>query len=310
MRTEAILVMILFAAIFVFSVIEAPFYSYETFTLIAILSAELGFIALAQSFVIASGEIDLSAAAVLSLSLWVYDGFATGLGFSLPLAVIPTLILASCIGFIHGYLSIRLNVPGFIVTFVGMVIWKGILTAITQGEHEGYLGDKNTLFTNLLQGYLGPVPGVFLWFIVFTAIFTILLTRTRFGSHVLAVGGNPVVARNVGVRIERTKILCFMLSALMAALTAIFFFNRQFYVASDVMVEAPLFAICASVIGGCRAGRANILGTTIGVLIIVVVQRGTAIAGVPATLYMSVVGIILLIFATVHIKARGLFWIR
>jgi simple sugar transport system permease protein len=309
MRTEAILCVILVAAIVVISVIEPPFYSYETLALITILSAELGFIALGQAFVIASGEIDLSAAAVLSLSLWVYDGFATGLGFSLPLAVIPTLILALCIGFIHGYLSLKMDIPGFIVTFVGMVIWKGILTAITQGEHEGYLGDKSTWFTNFLQGYFGPVPGVFLWFIVFTAAFTVLLTRTRFGNHVLAVGGNLTVARNIGVRIERTKILCFMLSSLMAAVTAVFFFNRQFYVACDVMVEAPLFAICACVIGGCRAGYANILGTALGVLIIIVIQRGTAMAGIPATLYMAVVGLILLIFATIHIKAKGIHWL-
>jgi simple sugar transport system permease protein len=309
MRTEAILCVILVAAIVVISVIEPSFYSYETLALITILSAELGFIALGQAFVIASGEIDLSAAAVLSLSLWVYDGFATGLGFSLPLAVIPTLILALCIGFIHGYLSLKMDIPGFIVTFVGMVIWKGILTAITQGEHEGYLGDKSTWFTNFLQGYFGPVPGVFLWFIVFTAAFTVLLTRTRFGNHVLAVGGNLTVARNIGVRIERTKILCFMLSSLMAAVTAVFFFNRQFYVACDVMVEAPLFAICACVIGGCRAGYANILGTALGVLIIIVIQRGTAMAGIPATLYMAVVGLILLIFATIHIKAKGIHWL-
>lgn len=312
MRTEAILVMILFAAIFVFSVIEAPFYSYETFTLIAILSAELGFIALAQSFVIASGEIDLSAAAVLSLSLWVYDGFATGLGFSLPFAIAPVLMLALCIGFIHGYLSIRLNVPGFIVTFVGMVIWKGILTAITEGEHEGYLGDKNTLFTNLLQGYFGPVPGVFLWFIFFTAVFTVLLTRTKFGSHVLAVGGNPVVARNVGVRIERTKILCFMLSALMAALGGMFMIieYRVMQPTAGMMaifgagLEFEAIAVCMMSGIAPRGGRTSFISIFIATTAYASFKSGLVLLGLPGYWYLPFTGIMTFILVTLHVIGR------
>jgi ribose/xylose/arabinose/galactoside ABC-type transport system permease subunit len=309
MRTEIIISIMAIAVATIFSIAEPSFFTYDTLVLVAILSAELGFIALGMSFLIATGEIDLSAAGVLALSVWVYDGFATGLGFSLPLAVVAVIALAISIGFIHGYICLRMGIPGFIVTFVGMIIWKGILTAITKGEHEGYLGDKTTLFTNVLQGYVGMVPAVFIWFIVFTVIFTILLTRTRFGSHVLAVGGNLTVARNIGVRIERTKILCFILSSLMAGVAAIFFFNRQFYVASDVMVEAPLFAICACVVGGCMAGRANIVGTSIGVITIIIIQRGLYIAGVPATLYMAAVGIVLLVFATIHIKWKEIHWV-
>ncbi|MGQ9781555.1 MAG: ABC transporter permease [Nitrososphaeria archaeon] len=304
MRTEIIIAIMAIVAAAIFSAFEPTFFTYETLVLVAIFSAELGFIALGMSFLIATGEIDLSAAGVLALSVWIYDGFATGLGFSLVIGTIAVLMLAISIGFIHSYICLRAGIPGFIVTFIGMIIWRGILTAITKGEHEGYLGDKTTLFTNVLQGYVGMVPAVFIWFLVFTAVFTILLTRTRFGSHVLAVGGNLTVARNLGVRIERTKTLCFILSSLMAGVAAIFFFNRQFYVASDVMVEAPLFAICACVVGGCRAGRANIVGTALGVIAIIIIQRGMLIAGVPSTLYMAAVGVVLIIFATIHVKGK------
>jgi len=312
MRTEAILCVILVAAIVVISVIEPSFYSYETLALITILSAELGFIALGQAFVIASGEIDLSAAAVLSLSLWVYDGFATGLGFSLPLAVIPTLILALCIGFIHGYLSLKMDIPGFIVTFVGMVIWKGILTAITQGEHEGYLGDKSTWFTNFLQGYFGPVPGVFLWFIVFTAAFTVLLTRTRFGNHVLAVGGNLTVARNIGVRIERTKILCFMLSSLMAALGGIVMiieYKVMQPTAGMVAVfgaglEFEAIAVCMMSGIAPRGGRTSFFAIFIATLAYSSFKSGLVLFGLPGYWYLPFTGIMTFILVALHLVGR------
>jgi len=269
-------------------------------------AGDLGLVLLGEAIVITVGEIDLSVASTWALCAYIFLVLANG-GVDPMLALVMVLLLGALIGSVNGLLVTKTGAPSFLVTLASMWIIRGILLMISVTTYV-YLR-VNTFLDSFLQGYFGPVPGVFLWFIVFTAAFTVLLTRTRFGNHVLAVGGNLTVARNIGVRIERTKILCFMLSSLMAAVTAVFFFNRQFYVASDVMVEAPLFAICACVIGGCRAGYANILGTALGVLIIIVIQRGTAMAGIPATLYMAVVGLILLIFATIHIKAKGIHWL-
>jgi ribose/xylose/arabinose/galactoside ABC-type transport system permease subunit len=306
--TEFIILILIVACTAVFTYLEPNFFSYNTFVVIAVLSAELGFIALGLSFLIATGEIDLSSAAVITMTLWVYDGFATGLGFSLPLGIIVPLAIGISIGFIQGYICLKMRIPAFIVTFVGMIIWQGLVTAITGGYNEGYLGPSTGLFTYALDGYVGGVPLEFIWFIVFAAIFTVILTRTRFGSHVLAVGGSETVARNLGVRVERTKILCFILSALMATVTTIFFFNRQFYVSSQVMVQAPLFAICASVVGGCRAGHANLVGAALAAVLIIIIQTGMVMVGVPSTLYMAAVGVVLVVFATIHLKSKGFSW--
>jgi len=306
--TELTILILIIACTAVFTYLEPNFLTYNTFVVLAVLSAELGFIALGISFLIATGEIDLSSAAVITMTLWLYDGWATGLGFNLFLGMLVPLVAGIAIGFIQGFICLKMRIPAFIVTFVGMIIWQGLVTATTGGYNEGYLGPTKGWLTFALDGYVGGVPLEFVWFIVLGAVFTVVLTRTRFGSHVLAVGGSETVARNLGVRVERTKILCFILSAVMASVATIFFFNRQFYVSSTVMVQAPLFAICASVVGGCRAGRANLVGTTLATILIIIIQTGMVMVGVPSTLYMAAVGVVLVIFATIHLKSKGLSW--
>ncbi|MGD0330611.1 MAG: ABC transporter permease [Nitrososphaeria archaeon] len=308
LSTEFTIIIMIVGCVAVVTYIEPSFFSYATFVVVAFTSAELGFIALGISPLIATGEIDLSAAAVLTLTLWVYDGFATGLSFSLPYGLIVPLLVAISIGFIQGYICLKMRIPAFIVTFVGMIVWEGIEVAITGGYNSGYTGITTGLFSKVLSGYIGKVPLEFVWFVVLTAIFAVIITRTPFGSHVLAVGGNETVARNLGVRVDRTKVLCFMISALMAGVTAIFFFNRQFYVSSTVYTQAPLFAICASVVGGNRAGHANMVGAALASILVIIIQEGMVMAGVPSTLYMAAVGIVLVIFATIHVKARKFSW--
>ncbi len=182
------------------------------------------------------------------------------------------------------------------------------MTAITGGVNYSYLGDKTTLFSTILEGNIGGFPIVFFWFIVFAVIFTLLLTRTKFGNHVLAVGGNPTVARNVGVRVERTKILSFALCSLMAGVAAIFYFNRIFFIAPDTQVGIELFGICACVIGGAMVGggHGNVMGAALGAITVIMLRFGLPMIGVPANLFTAIVGIALLVFAIVHLKMKGM----
>jgi simple sugar transport system permease protein len=272
-------------------------------------AGDLGLVLLGEAIVITVGEIDLSVASTWALCAYIFLVLANG-GVDPMLALVMVLLLGALIGSVNGLLVTKTGAPSFLVTLASMWVIRGILLMISVTTYV-YLR-VNTFLDSFLQGYFGPVPGVFLWFIVFTAAFTVLLTRTRFGNHVLAVGGNLTVARNIGVRIERTKILCFMLSSLMAALGGIVMiieYKVMQPTAGMVAVfgaglEFEAIAVCMMSGIAPRGGRTSFFAIFIATLAYSSFKSGLVLFGLPGYWYLPFTGIMTFILVALHLVGR------
>lgn len=238
-------------------------------------NAFLGITAVGMTFVIISGGIDLSVGAVIGFTgvlvavLIAWAGWHPLAAFTLALAV------AASFGAGMGLAVHYLQVPAFIVTLAGMFLARGGASVITQDSvpvnHEFYDWISD-LIIRLPGG--GRLSFIGLLMVAVFIIGALVAHRTRFGSYVYALGGNPVSASLMGVPVARTTIGVYMVSSTLAALAGIVFslYTSAGYPLAAVGVE--LDAISAVVIGGTllTGGYGFVLGTFIGVMLLGLVQ--------------------------------------
>ena len=291
-------------------------------------SAELGILASAVALLMIGGEFDLSIGSIIG-----FAGVVIGLAvteFHLPLvfAVLLAFLLAILIGYVNGLLVIRTGLPSFIVTLAFLFILRGLTLALTRAKtgrtQVPYIvADevKDSFVVNLFAGnafgrlfrWLGEigviglrpdgmpaVPGVpasVLWWIGVTVVATWVLLNTRFGNWIFAVGGDPNAARNIGVPVERVKIVLFILTALAATLFATI---QVLSVGSaDTLrgTQKEFEAIIAAVIGGCllTGGYGSAIGAAFGALIFGLVQMGIFYTGIDTDWFKVFLGSMVLV---------------
>jgi len=270
-------------------------------------SAYVGIIGVAVSLLMIAGEFDLSVGSMIGAA-----SLAVGLlivQFHLPafIAVVLTFLFAFGIGAFNGWLRVKTRLPSFIVTLAMLLILRGAGIGITRlltgntivsGVTEASAGDPIVpLFTASINIAGGEFKIVLLWWFAAVAVATWVLTRTRFGNWIFAVGGSDLAARYVGVPVNRVKILLFMTTAASAALFAciqVFSFGS-----ADVLRGAnkEFEAIIIAVVGGTllTGGYGSALGSAFGAFILGTTQLGINFVGINSDWYQVVLGSILLL---------------
>ncbi|MDX3545709.1 ABC transporter permease [Streptomyces europaeiscabiei] len=232
-------------------------------------AAGLGLVAVGQTLVVVGGSLDLSVAYVVSLSTLVAaETMASDDGALLP-AVGLTLAVSATIGLVNGLLVTTARINPFIATVGVGLLLKGYLD-------NGYDGPAGKTAPALVQGLgyqrIGPVPLSFLLLLAVAAAAWFVLARTRFGHHLIAVGGDPEVARLSGVRGSRVLVTAHVLCALCAGLAGVYLASRLGAGAPRVGTEGlyDLESIAAVVLGGTAlaGGRGGVVGTVGGVLLL------------------------------------------
>ncbi|GIE28655.1 ribose ABC transporter permease [Actinoplanes italicus] len=232
-------------------------------------AAGLGLVAVGQTLVIIGGSLDLSVAYVVSLSTLVAAEAMNGSDTALLPGVLLALAVSAGIGLLNGLLIARTRIDAFIATLGVGLLLKGYLDS-------GYDGPAGATSPALVQalGYqrIGPVPMSFLLLAAVAAGAWLTLRRTRFGHHLLAVGGDPEVARLSGVRNDRVLVAAHVLCSLCAGLAGVYLAARLGSGAPRVGTEGiyDLESIAAVVIGGTAlaGGRGGVAGTVGGVLLL------------------------------------------
>ena len=269
------------------------------------IAAELGIVAVGITFLMIAGEFDLSVGSVLGVGAMAFALLAKA-GWPHSLAFLISIGLAAIIGLINGLLVIQTRIPSFIVTLGTMMFWRGVLLAVTGGFPVVYEGGS-WLLSALGGRFAGGFHTSLFWFVLIVLIFQVVLTQTRYGNGVYATGGDPGAARALGVNVARTKIINFVLSAMLAALAGIIQFSRFKSVDPLRGQEWELQAIAAAVIGGTllTGGYGSILGTALGVMMIGMVRSGLVLAGAPAYWYRAFIGVILIAAVIINVRIRG-----
>ncbi|MCP1225845.1 ABC transporter permease [Sebaldella sp. S0638] len=241
-------------------------------------SSIIGIIATGMTFVIISGNFDLSVGAIAALSGAITMTFLSG-GHNLALAILASITVGALIGALSGILVAKINIPSLIATMGMVTITRGILLLYTGGYPVSGFSDVLSYVGN---GYFLGIPIPVIVFFLGMILSYIVLSYTKFGRYVFAVGGNEGAARLSGINVDKYKILVFIINGCFAALAGIILVSRL-GAATPVAGEGyELDAIASAVIGGTSVsgGEGKILMTIIGVLLISVISNGFNLLGV------------------------------
>ena len=234
---------------------------------------EFAIIALAMTFLIISGEIDLSVASTLNLAS-ASTGFLFRDGVPFEVAIIGGLVVGLACGLFNGFLVTQLGLPSFAVTIATLALYRGLCFALLGNQPVNQLPE---FWINI--GY-GKIPGTFLpWstivLVVLAAIAWFVLHHTRFGRWTFAIGVNAEAAKFSGIPVQRTKMTLFAMTGLMSGVAGIVYTLRFASASPDGAVGYELSVIAATLFGGVSiaGGVGTIWGVLAAVFVLGVIRR-------------------------------------
>jgi rhamnose transport system substrate-binding protein len=295
-NNEWALLLVLFVECAIFGVTGVNFLTASNAFEITRLSVEVGLLALALTPVIITGGIDLSVGSMMGLAAVVLGSLWRDAHLPLALAAAIAFLLGGLGGALNALLITRLKLPPLIVTLGTFSLFRGIAEGLTRGI-ENYSGFP-AQFLFLGQGYLGGlVPAQLLILILAIAGFGWWLHRTGFGRSLFAIGHSAEGSRHAGIPVERRLFVVYVASGFAASLSAIIYVAHLGQAKSDAGTGFELMAIAAVVLGGASifGGRGTVLGTTLGLFAIVILQNGLRLSGQPAELAGILTGVLLLV---------------
>lgn len=297
-----------FLAVFVAFAIMNPraFLSLKNLGGMLTMASQLGIMAVGISFLMISGEFDLSVGSVYALSP-MFMALMVNAGLHPIPAFVIALAIAACIGASNGLITLQMGIPSFITTLGMMMLVRGIILAVTGGFPVLYKGHSFGLVAalNLRFGETN-FRASSVWFVLLVIIFAFTLTRTRYGNWVLVTGGNKQTAQALGINWWRTKFTNFILCSVLAGFSGIVNMGRFKTVEADLGEGMELEAISAAVIGGnlLSGGYGSIIGTLIGAGLIGMMRSGLVLAGAPVYWYRAFIGGILVAAVIINVRVQ------
>ena len=233
-------------------------------------SAFLGLIAVGMTFVIISAGIDLSVGSQLALG-GVLAAYGSQVAW--PLALILPILGCGTLGLVQGLLIAKARMAFFIVTLAGLLGIRGLVLAISGGQNIGISNDSPFIWFGQGEIFGLTVPAVIA--LVAFAIGGVILTRTSYGQSIFAIGGNEDSARLMGVPVDRTKIIAYTTSGVLAGLAGALLAARLSAGQPTVGTAWELDAIAAVVVGGTilTGGAGTMVGSLAGALLLGIVQN-------------------------------------
>lgn len=300
LRDYAVLVLLVILLV-VLAAVSPSFFTFPNLVNIVNQNVPLALIAVAGTFVIISGNFDLSTGAIFAVGSVTAAAVATSTGNPwLGLAAAP--IAGLGLGLINGLAVTALKVHSFLATLATSLTFAGIAVLITGGS---LITVKVLGFTDLGRARVGGVYVAVFVLIAVIAIGWFLLQKTVFGRHVFAVGGNEHAAELSGVRVSRTRISVFVLSGLAAGMAAAIGVSRIASGQPQAGLGMELEAIAAIILGGTsiKGGVGAVWRSVVGVFLIALIGNGFDIMNINSQLKDLVTGVIIL--AAVALAAIG-----
>lgn len=287
----------LIAEIILFSQFSQYFFTADNLLNVTLQASITAIIAAGMTFVILTAGIDLSvgslvafagilATSVIKINLPVYLGLSLG--------ILTGLLFGVFSGYIAGLFVTRFKITPFIVTLALMTIWRGASFVYTEGRP---IWDLPEVFSYLGGGRVAGVPVPTIIMIIVFVVSHIVLTKTRFGRYVYAVGGNPEAARLAGINTNKIIISVYIISGVLSAVSGILLASRINSGQPNAGLMYELDVIAAVVVGGTSlfGGRGTIIGTFLGAMLIAVLRNGLNLLNVGSYVQQVIVGVVILL---------------
>ncbi|MBD9732676.1 ABC transporter permease [Streptomyces sp. H28] len=294
-------------AILVFFLIVAPTLRQgSSMSTVLYQSSTIGIMALPVALLMIGGEFDLSAGVAVVTSALTASMLSYQLTMNVWVGVIVALVVSLAVGMFNGWMLVKTGLPSFLITLGTFLMLQGLNLAVTKlvttnvatddiSDMDGF-DQAKALFASSFEVGGVQVKITVVWWLVFAALATWVLLRTKYGNWIFAVGGNKESARAVGVPVTFTKISLFMLvgfGAWFVGMHNLFSFNT---VQSGEGVGQELIYIAAAVIGGClmTGGYGSAIGPVFGAFMFGMVQQGIVFAGWNPDWFKAFLGVMLL----------------
>lgn len=248
-------------------------------------------IAYGELFAIILAGIDLSVGAVAGLTGVVFAMMLSG-GVSIAVAMVGALALGLCIGLVNGLAIDRLGIPPFIVTLAGLQGFRGLTLLVSGGMTIAGMPDALSLVAD--TSILG-IPTMFVIMLLFGAGSQFLLSFTRLGRYMYAIGSNAEAARRVGISVTGVTLVAYSLAALFATVSGMMLVARLTMGNPNAGTGAELQAIAAVVVGGASlfGGRGTVVGCFIGSILFTTIGNGANLLGVNSFWQMVIEGLLI-----------------
>ncbi len=264
----------------------------------------VGIMALGATLILAMGEIDLSFPAVMALSGFIF-GKVLSITGNVFFAILCSLLTGVIVGVLNGTLITKIGIPSIVVTLGMQFLVRGLSNVLSQGLAQTLTLDES-FFNGLFAGHILTIPVQALWFLGLTILLWFILFRHKFGEHILFVGDNEDATRMMGVNVDKTKILVFVLMGVLASFAGIIdiFKMRTWW---PTMGQGYLMMTLAAVfVGGTSmfGGEATIFGTLVGAFLIGSLEAGIVASGLSGFWTRLIYGLLILIAVTLHTVLR------
>lgn len=292
-RPEAVTLLLLIVAAVVSSQLS-PFFADIVFILeSATFYIEFGIVALVLTLLIVAGEIDLSVASMMALSGCLF-ALAYQAGLPMPVCMAIGLAAGAAQGAFNGMLVTMLKLPSIIATIGTLTLYRGIAQIL--------VGDKSISgfppwFVGIDYRAVWSVPIPVIVFVVVALILGFVLAKTVFGRQIYQTGTNAEAARHTGIRVDRLKMLLFLMSGIASAIGGMMMASRLGSVRYDLGSGGELQMVLIVMLGGTYifGGRGSIAGTFLALWLLVIIQTGMTVANVAIQAQLTVLGLLLIV---------------
>ncbi|MCU4974797.1 ABC transporter permease [Halobacteria archaeon AArc-m2/3/4] len=292
----------------VFSIVTDRFLTYRNQLNILRQVSIIGILAIGVTFAILCAEIDLSIAQMTEFTGVLIAALATGMYYSttvpVPIAVLIGLGAGVSVGAIAGYITSRFDVPSFMSTLAVLFLADGLSLIVSDGRPIGGIPDSLQVIG---RESVAGVPLIVLFFLSLLVVSQLILSYTRFGLYIYAVGGDRQAARLMGINVMRIRFAVLVISAAFTVFAAIALIGRIGSANPNMGSGLLLPPIAAVILGGTNlfGGEGNMIGTLVGVLILGSLANGLNLVGVGPSGQLVAQGIILMIAVLMNVFARG-----
>lgn len=298
MHETSIIILLLLYIAFV-GVMNPSFVQFSSLSLIMKSSVILVILAIGQSFVLFTKNIDVSVGSIMGLTS-ILIGALWMNGMPILLAVIIALVISCIAGGLNGLIIKMTDVEPLVVTLGTMFLYAGIALVISGGSgaagYEGISGLPDS-YVQMANGSFIGIPNLLWLLVILTIVFTILFHRTTYGRYAKLTGANESTARYSGIRTKKVVIIAYVLSGLGGGLGGAFLTAYFGSARADIGSETILPVITAVVLGGTliTGGKGSIIGTVLASIFLGLMQYGLQMTGLTNEQSNVVIGIILIV---------------
>ena len=258
------------------------------------LSIEKIIVALAMTFIIINSEIDLSVASIMGLAACILAALHEQ-GVPVPIGILVALLAGALCGAFNGFWIAYVGLPSLAVTLAGLIGYRGVARILLEDRS---IGDFPAWFNLLGQKpIIGPLPLAMIIFFILLFIAVIVLQYSSFGRYIYVIGNNREVARYSGVKVQRVKMILFILSGFIAALAGLLLAARLGAVRGNMGEGFELDIITMVLLGGVSVfgGTGTLVGVGLAILLILNLRNGMSLVNITSNTQTGVIGLLLIL---------------